>query len=146
MTSRKKRKLDEMGLADYIKRVDREEEDGQFQTDIDLSAYSEKIIKEEVVAEHKKRDQFEIHPLLFDNQTTGYCQCTLARCQEKLKAKTGKVVWMIQEEAREGVKPSLLIRHLKTYHRSAEEERNRIHNRSSRSASQPSMLEYTTVS
>ena len=46
MSSRKKRKLDEMGLADYLKRVDREEEEGQFQTDIDLSAYSDKIINQ----------------------------------------------------------------------------------------------------
>ena len=135
-----------MGLADYIKRVDQEEEEGQFQTDIDLSAYSERIIKDEVVAEYKKRDQFEIHGLLFENQTTGYCQCTLTRCQEKLKAKMGKVVWMIQEDAREGVKPSFLLRHLRTYHRTAEEERSKLHNRSSRSASQPSMIEFTKVS
>ena len=70
----------------------------------------------------------------------------MSRCQEKLKAKTGKVVWMIQEDAREGVKPSFLIRHLRTYHRSVEEERNQLRNRSSRSASQPSMIDFAKVS
>ena len=135
-----------MGLADYLKRVDREEEEGQFQTDIDLSAYSDKIINDEVVAEYKKRDQFEIHGLLFENQTTGYCQCTLTRCQEKLKSKTGKTVWMIQEEAREGVKLGFLQRHFRTYHKTVEEERNKLRNRSSRSASQQSMIDFIKVS
>ena len=136
----------ESGFSEYLQRVKDGEEIGVFQEDIDLSASKKSLQEDEIVAQHKQRDNFEVQSLLFEGQTTGWGRCVgYPQCQERLQRNFGRKIWMLQDNNGEGIKPKYLRNHLLTYHRTDEEEKNfrrRPSTPGARSSSQSSMLDY----
>ena len=99
---RKRRKLEELDLPDYIKKINAGEMDGTFDAQTDL--LNAHYANDELLLKYRQRDDFEFHALLLDGMTTGYARCTLEKCKERMKNGPEKaVVFMVNQQNRSGI-------------------------------------------
>lgn len=117
---RKRRKLEELDLPDYIKKINAGEMDGTFDAQTDL--LNAHYANDELLLKYRQRDDFEFHALLLDGMTTGYARCTLEKCKERMKNGPEKaVVFMVNQQNRSGMQHRFMKRHLVNYHKNDEE-------------------------
>ena len=122
--SRKRRRLEENDVDEYITNVDNGTREGIFGANV----CTEDLYPDD--PEYKKfreRHEFEIQPLLMkigDQQLeTGWARCTLSICQERRLSNAKGRVFRIQQKNRDGVLKRDIIRHFTQFHLTEEEEK-----------------------
>ena len=120
MGSRKRRRLDNAGLDDYINNVDSGQTEGVFGTNL---CTEDLYPNDPDYKKFRERDTFEIQPLMLDGVTTGWARCTLPRCQEQRMSSKQSKIFQIQQKNRDGVLKRNLFRHFEQWHLTDEEQK-----------------------
>ena len=118
MGTRKRRRLENAGLKDYIDEVKDGKVEGTFGTNLfteDWNAHDPDIKK------FRDRGQFEIQPLKLDNMQTGWARCTDPLCQERMLNRKNEKIFQVQQNNRDGLLKKNVLRHFEQYHLTEEE-------------------------
>ena len=121
MTSRKRRRLDQAGLEEYINNVDNGVTEGVFGSNI---CTEDLYPNDPLYKKFREQDTFEIHPLMLEDMATGWARCTLPKCQERrMQSRQQSRIFQIQQKNRDGVLKRNIIRHFEQWHLTDEEQK-----------------------
>ena len=118
MSSRKRRRLEDAGLKDYIDEVKDGKIEGIFGPNLFVQEWNP---HDPVIKKFRDRGEFEIQPLMLNNMETGWARCTDTLCQERMLNKKNERIFQVQQNNRDGLLKKNVIRHFEQHHLTEEE-------------------------
>ena len=118
MGTRKRRRLEDAGLEDYVDEVKNGTIEGTFGPNLFTKEWHP---HDPVIKKFRDRGEFEIQPLMLNNMETGWARCTDIVCQERMLNRKNERIFQIQQNNRDGLLKKNVIRHFDQYHLTEEE-------------------------